>query len=67
MKMEKCFIPIKSNGKLYKYYEDEKLCPSDVFNISHLQQKDPERIGYKTQKPEKLIERIVECASKRAI
>ena len=60
----KVFFSIKSNGKIYKYYEDEKLCPPDVFtNISHLQQKDPERIGYRTQKPEKLLERIIKCAS----
>lgn len=57
------FYSINSNGKTYKYYEDQKLCPSDVFDISHLQQKDPERIGYKTQKPEVLVKRIIECAS----
>jgi adenine-specific DNA-methyltransferase len=54
------YFTIKSAGKIYRYYEDEKLTPPDVWtDISHLQQKDPERVGYDTQKPEKLLERIV--------
>ena len=32
-------------------------------DISHLQQKDPERINYGTQKPEKLLERIIKASS----
>jgi len=55
---------IKSAGKLYKYYDDEKVTPADVWaDISHLQQKDPERVGYPTQKPEKLLRRIIEGSS----
>jgi DNA modification methylase len=55
---------IKSNGKIYKYYDDEPVPPTDVWNdISHLQQKDPERLGYPTQKPLKLLERIVLASS----
>lgn len=51
---------IKSAGKIYKYYEDEKITPDDVWSdISHLQQKDPERTGYPTQKPEALLEKII--------
>ena len=51
---------IKSAGKVYKYYDDEPVTPSDVWSgISHLQQKDPERIGYPTQKPEKLLARVI--------
>ena len=51
---------IKSAGKVYKYYEDQGVIPSDVWSdISHLQQKDPERMGYPTQKPEALLERIL--------
>ncbi|MDO9529089.1 MAG: site-specific DNA-methyltransferase [Syntrophales bacterium] len=57
------FFSIKSNGKIYKYYEDEKVAPDDVWDISHLQQKDPERIKYPTQKPERLLERIVLASS----
>jgi DNA methylase/NACHT-associated inactive Restriction Endonuclease 1 len=30
---------------------------------SHLQQKDPERLGYPTQKPETLLERIIKASS----
>jgi DNA modification methylase len=57
---------IKSNQKLYKYYDDEPVPPTDVWNdISHLQQKDPERLGYPTQKPLKLLERIVLSSSKK--
>ncbi|MBY0380276.1 MAG: site-specific DNA-methyltransferase [Burkholderiales bacterium] len=58
------YYSIKANGKIYKYYEDEKITPPDVWlNISHLQQKDPERISYDTQKPEKLLERIIKASS----
>jgi SAM-dependent methyltransferase len=57
------FWSIKSAGKIYKYYDDEKLTPADVWtDISHLQQKDPERIGYPTQKPEKLLHRVVKAS-----
>lgn len=55
---------IKSAGKIYKYYDDEKVTPADVWtDISHIQQKDPQRVGYPTQKPFSLIERIVKGAS----
>ena len=54
------YFSIKSSGKIYKYYEDEGVIPSDVWtDVSHLQQKDPERMGYPTQKPERLLERVV--------
>jgi len=60
----KVYFSIKSAGKIYKYYEDEKITPDDVWtDISHLQQKDPERVGYPTQKPEKLIEKIILASS----
>lgn len=57
------YFTIKSAGKIYKYYEDEKLTPADVWtDISHIQQKDPERVGYGTQKPKKLLARIIEAS-----
>jgi DNA modification methylase len=60
----RCYWSIKSAGKIYKYYDDEKVTPADVWSdISHLQQKDPERVGYPTQKPEKLLRRIIEGSS----
>ena len=55
---------IKSAGKIYKYYDDEKITPADVWtDISHIQQKDPQRVGYPTQKPETLLERIIKASS----
>jgi len=56
---------IRTNGKLYTYYEDDLIYPTDVWtDIEHLQQKDKERLGYATQKPEALLERIVLASSK---
>ena len=56
---------IRSGGKLYTYYDDEPVAPSDVWtDLSHLQQRDPERTGYDTQKPLALLTRIVKCASR---
>lgn len=55
---------IKSNGKIYKYYDDEPALLSDVWlGINHIQQKDPQRTGYKTQKPIALLERIIKASS----
>jgi len=55
---------IKSAGRIYSYSEDALMTPSDVWSdISHLQQKDPERNGYATQKPAALIERIILASS----
>ena len=59
------FYTITSNGKTYKYSEKQKMCPNDVLNISHLQQKDPERIGYKTQKPEALLDKLIKAFSNK--
>ena len=57
------YFSIKSAGKIYKYYEDEKITPDDVWNdINHLQQKDPQRTGFITQKPEHLLQRLL-CAT----
>ena len=56
---------IRSNGKVYTYYEDSLIYPSDVWtDIEHLQQKDRERVGYATQKPEALLRRIIGASSK---
>ena len=56
---------IQNAGKAYKYYDDEAVIPSDVWHISHLQQKDPERLGYPTQKPLALLDRILKASSNR--
>jgi len=56
---------IRSGGRMYTYYDDDPVVPGDVWNdMSHLQQKDPQRTGYDTQKPLRLLERIVKCASR---
>ncbi|MBO4884938.1 MAG: site-specific DNA-methyltransferase, partial [Clostridia bacterium] len=56
---------IKSGGKIYTYYDDEPAFPGDVWDdVSHLQQKDPQRTGYDTQKPMRLLERIILSSSK---
>lgn len=58
------FRSIKSNGKIYKYYDDEPKTPPDYWiDIPHLQQKDPERLGYPTQKPTALLSRIIEAGT----
>ena len=56
---------IRVGDKVYTYYDDEPVAPSDVWtDLSHLQQRDPERTGYDTQKPLALLNRIVRCASR---
>ncbi len=55
---------IHSGGKIYTYYDDDPTFPGDVWDdVSHLQQKDPQRTGYDTQKPVKLLERIILSSS----
>jgi site-specific DNA-methyltransferase (adenine-specific) len=55
---------IRSAGRIYTYSEDTLMTPSDVWtDIHHLHQKDPERTGYATQKPEALLERIILASS----
>ncbi len=55
---------IRSADRLYVYNEDQLMRPTDVWSdISHLQQKDPERNGYATQKPAALLERMILASS----
>ncbi|MBE5784200.1 MAG: site-specific DNA-methyltransferase [Clostridiales bacterium] len=59
-----CFS-IRSGGKTYTYYEDTPIFPSDVWDdIEHLHQRDPERTGFGTQKPEALLRRIILSSSR---
>ena len=54
------YSSIKAGGKEYRYYDDDPVYPGDVWSdIGFLQQRDPERTGYLTQKPEKLLERML--------
>ncbi len=56
---------IKSGGKTYIYYDDEPSYPDDVWtDLSQMQQKDPQRTGYGTQKPQALLDRIILCSTK---
>lgn len=56
---------IRSAGKVYTYFEDSLVFPSDVWDdIEHLQQKDKERVGYATQKPEALLNRVILASSR---
>jgi len=51
-------------GKVYRYYVDEGKIPEDYWtDIEQLNWEDHERVGYDTQKPEKLIARIVESTT----
>jgi site-specific DNA-methyltransferase (adenine-specific)/adenine-specific DNA-methyltransferase len=55
---------IRSAGRVYRYYDDEPTLPPDVWlDVNHLQQRDPERLSYPTQKPEALLLRIVAACS----
>lgn len=54
------YSSIVSHGREYRYYDDEPVYPGDVWtDISILQQRDPERTGYATQKPLKLLDRLL--------
>jgi len=54
----------KSSGKYYRYYLDEPKVPEDWWvEINSIQSQSAERLGYPTQKPEMLLERIVKASS----
>jgi len=50
-------------GKYYRYYLDEGKIPEDVWLMESIQSQDKERLGYPTQKPEALLERIIKASS----
>lgn len=61
----RAYRSIMSLGKEYRYYDDDSALPSDVWDdISHMQQKDPQRTGYDNQKPLALMERIIRCSTR---
>jgi len=54
----------KGETKYYKYYLDEGKIPEDWWtDINSLQASSSERLGYPTQKPESLLERIIQAGS----
>jgi len=57
---------VRANGKIYKYYTDELKNADDVWDIRIISQRDlTERVDYPTQKPEKLLERIIKASSNK--
>ena len=54
---------VKSAGKSYRYYLDEGKIPEDVWAIQPIPPHGAERLGYPTQKPERLLERIIAVAT----
>lgn len=55
----------KKSGKVYRYYVDEGKIPEDYWtDIEQLNREDSERAcAYATQKPEKLLQRIIAASS----
>jgi DNA modification methylase len=49
-----------------RYYEDEGVLPNDWWTDIQLNPAAKERLGYPTQKPEALLERIINASSKKA-
>ena len=55
---------VRAGGKTYKYYTDELKNADDVWTMGIISQRDlTERVNYATQKPEKLLERIIKASS----
>jgi len=55
--------PKEESEKTYRQYADKGVLPRDWFDIPILNQAAKERLGYPTQKPEVLLERIVKASS----
>ncbi len=54
----------RKSGKVYRYYVDEGKIPEDYWiDIEQLNREDAERLDYPTQKPEKLLRRIIAASS----
>ena len=51
-------------GKWRIYYPDEGMIPNDVWDIPYENSMSKERVNYATQKPVKLLERIIKSSSK---
>jgi DNA modification methylase len=54
---------VRKAGKVYKYYMDEPRNPEDVWEVAQIPERDKvERIGYPTQKPIELLQRIIDSS-----
>ena len=55
---------VKATGKYYRYYLDSPKIPEDWWvGINSIQSQAKERVGYPTQKPLKLLDRIIKASS----
>ena len=56
----------RKSQKVYRYYVDEGKIPEDYWtDIEQLNREDAERVDYPTQKPERLLERIIAASSNK--
>lgn len=56
---------VKATNKYYRYYLDDPKIPEDWWvDINSIQSQSEERLGYPTQKPEALLERIIKTCSR---
>lgn len=55
--------PDRKTGKRYRYYLDDGQLPEDVWDIPTIPAISDERLGYPTQKPEALLERVIRASS----
>jgi site-specific DNA-methyltransferase (adenine-specific) len=55
--------PKEEDENTYRQYADKGVLPRDWFDIPILNQASKERLGYPTQKPEALLERIIKASS----
>ena len=56
----RAYRSIVTGGKTYIYYDDEPVYPDDVWDdVSRMQQKDPQRTGFPSQKPQALLDRVI--------
>ena len=54
----------RKSGKVYRYFVDEGKIPEDYWtDIEQLNWEDGERLAYPTQKPEKLMRRIIAAST----
>ena len=58
---------VKATGKYYRYYLDEPKIPEDWWvGINSIQSQATERVGYPTQKPLDLLDRIIKASSNQS-
>ena len=58
---------VKATGKYYRYYLDSPKIPEDWWvGINSIQSQATERVGYPTQKPLDLLDRIIKASSNQS-